>query len=277
MKKLIRNSVIILLCIAVPVAAFLLIRLDDAIPSSQKATVVGELDSIKGESYLTFDDSNEAYAMGVNAEGMPVFKDLNRAFKQMKKDYAPVIEKLKKDYKLKPLTHFNWRIYKVYGWQIQTEDPELLHQCYRFICFFDIYENSFENIILYWIKTAWTRSSLVFRRFLFNYILFLKQPIDLQNAFLFQQKLQVYAKKIIGQWSVNAAAHSDGEAFGNGEAKAGGFAASGGVGGVETVKDVRKIVGGDAVGRVFKGDVHCFIQPFGSYGKTALAVGQGIA
>lgn len=152
MKKLIRNSVIILLCIAVPVAAFLLIRLDDAIPSRQKATVVGELDSIvnaSGEPYHTFDDSNEAYAMGANAEGMPVFKDLDRAFEQMEKDYAPVIKELNRKYRLKPLSRFNWRVYGVYGWQIQTEDPELLHQCYRFICFFDIYENSFENIILY--------------------------------------------------------------------------------------------------------------------------------
>ncbi|WP_195267895.1 hypothetical protein [Eubacterium sp. 1001713B170207_170306_E7] len=150
-KKLFRKFSIILLCFFIPAAAFLLLHLDDAIPSRQKAAVVGELDSavsITGQPFLPFDDSSEAYAMGVNAEGMPVFKDPDQAFIQIKKDYTPGIKELQKEFKLKPFNRFYWRPYETYGWQMSTSDPELRYQGNRVCRFISIYKNSFDNIIL---------------------------------------------------------------------------------------------------------------------------------
>lgn len=66
----------------------------------------------------------------------------------------------------------------------------------------------------------------------------------------------MYAKHIIVKRRTDAAAHAGGKAFGDGKAQAGGLTASGHIGGVEAVKNTWKIVGGNAVRTVLKGNVY---------------------
>lgn len=66
----------------------------------------------------------------------------------------------------------------------------------------------------------------------------------------------MYAKHIIVKRRTNAAAHAGGKAFGDGKAQAGGLTASGDISGVEAVKNTWKIVGGNAVRTVLKGNVY---------------------
>lgn len=87
----------------------------------------------------------------------------------------------------------------------------------------------------------------------------------------------MYAKYIIVKRRTDTAAHTGGKAFGDGKAQAGGFTASGHIGGVEAVKNIGKIIRGDAVRTVLKGDIHSVVLRYGFYGKMTFAVGQGIA
>ena len=48
--------------------------------------VVGEYDTTKLSN--AFDQTNEAYSIGANQDGMPIFKDTNKALEQALIDYA---------------------------------------------------------------------------------------------------------------------------------------------------------------------------------------------
>ena len=92
---------------------------------------------------VSFGD-NEAYALGENSKGMPIFKDTDKALAQAIIDYADGFKAIEEQYNLKPVSKKNRKDYKTYGWQLNTEDENIKKQGGRITQFFDFYENSFE-------------------------------------------------------------------------------------------------------------------------------------
>jgi len=88
---------------------------------------------------------NEAYEIGANAKGMPIFRDVNEAFKQAQIDFKQGFEAISKEYELDPVNQTNYQDYKTYGWQLETKDETVKQQGIMITKFFDIYENSFDD------------------------------------------------------------------------------------------------------------------------------------
>ncbi len=86
---------------------------------------------------------NEDFAIGANKYGYAVFKDPDKAFKTLKKEYKDGINLIKKEYKLPPLLRSTYQLYKSYGFQAQSDSLKETLEA-RFVSrFLDIYENSF--------------------------------------------------------------------------------------------------------------------------------------
>lgn len=106
--------------------------------------VIGE-EGIKGSVDVTKYANNPAYEIGADKEGYAVFKNPDKAFAQMKIDFAKGLAAIKEEYKLSKLSRWNFRTYGQYGWQLtKTKDAEIINQGARISQFFDIYENSFD-------------------------------------------------------------------------------------------------------------------------------------
>ena len=105
--------------------------------------VVGEYDTseLRGDFIKS---GNDAYDIGINKDGMPIFKDNDKAFNQALIDYADGFSAIQKEFDLKPIGEKNWEEYKIYGWQLSTDDKDILKQGGEITRFFDIYENSFK-------------------------------------------------------------------------------------------------------------------------------------
>lgn len=105
-----------------------------------------ELEGIKGDvNTKYFEEINIDFEIGANKYGIAVFKDPEKAYKRLKKDYAKGIKLIQKEYKLPPLTNFTFDLYSTYGWQVTTGTEEEQKEA-RFVSgFFDIYENSFNE------------------------------------------------------------------------------------------------------------------------------------
>lgn len=86
---------------------------------------------------------DEAYKVGANKEGKPVFVDPDAAFKQAVIDYKEGFKAIQEEYYLFPITKLNWRSYGYYGWQLTHEDEDIIDQGYEISRFFEIYKNSF--------------------------------------------------------------------------------------------------------------------------------------
>lgn len=104
--------------------------------------VVGEYNTSKLSN--DFNQSNEAYAIGANKDGMPIFKDTSRAFDQARIDYADGFTAIQEQFNLEPVNGKNWGSYKTYGWQLTTDAEDIQKQGSEITQFFDIYENSFK-------------------------------------------------------------------------------------------------------------------------------------
>ena len=104
--------------------------------------VVGEYDTTKLSN--TFDQTNEAYSIGANQDGMPIFKDTNKALEQALIDYADGFTAIQKQFNLAPVNDKNWENYKTFGCQLTTDDENIKKQGCEISQFFDIYENSFK-------------------------------------------------------------------------------------------------------------------------------------
>jgi hypothetical protein len=86
----------------------------------------------------------EAYDIGANINGMPVFKNPSLALKQAIVDYGDGFEGISKEFQLGEVSKTNYEEYKIYGWQLTTGTQEEKKQGRIISQFFDIYENSFE-------------------------------------------------------------------------------------------------------------------------------------
>lgn len=105
------------------------------------AIVVDEYDVSK----LSVDfGHNEAYEIGANIEGMPIFKDSKKALDQAKLDYKAGFEAVATEYNIEPISHKNYKDYKVYAWQVPIKNKAVQEQGVEISKFLDIYENSFK-------------------------------------------------------------------------------------------------------------------------------------
>ncbi|WP_291958178.1 M56 family metallopeptidase [Mahella sp.] len=110
---------------------------------SGKSKVVSEYEYIDNLGGDFVRSGIEAYAIGANRDGMPVFKNPDAAFAQAKKDYADGFAEIAKEFDLDPVSKNNYDLYKIYGWQLTTKEQAIRKQGVTISQFFDIYENSF--------------------------------------------------------------------------------------------------------------------------------------
>ncbi|RTQ92969.1 hypothetical protein EKG35_10280 [Lysinibacillus telephonicus] len=104
--------------------------------------VFGEYDTSKLSN--DFNQNNEAYSIGANKDGMPIFKDTNKAFEQALIDYENGFIAIQEEFNLDPVNSENWESYKIFGWQLTTDVESIRKQGSEITQFFDIYENSFK-------------------------------------------------------------------------------------------------------------------------------------
>jgi len=112
-----------------------------ACENQSSSAVVGDYNV----SELNIDFGNsDAYEIGANDKGMPIFKNTEKALAQAISDYQVGFEYLASEFNLEPVSHENYEMYKVYGWQTNVSDEMIKQQCIDITGFFDIYENSFK-------------------------------------------------------------------------------------------------------------------------------------
>lgn len=88
--------------------------------------------------------NDSAYKIGSNKYGETIFKNPEKALKQLKKDYTEGIKAIQDEYSLFPISNWNFRKYGKYGWQLtETSDASVKEQAAKVTQFMDIYENSF--------------------------------------------------------------------------------------------------------------------------------------
>ncbi len=85
----------------------------------------------------------DAYKIGANQYGKPIFIDKDKAFQQALIDYANGFEAIQVEYKLSKIRKSNWKLYGVYGWQLTKADEKAQKEGLAITQFFDVYENSF--------------------------------------------------------------------------------------------------------------------------------------
>lgn len=88
--------------------------------------------------------NNDAYDIGENKNGKPIFKNTDKAFEQALIDYADGFKAIQEQFDLREVSKKNWEMYKTYGWQLVTDDENTQEQGREITQFFDFYENSFE-------------------------------------------------------------------------------------------------------------------------------------
>lgn len=130
-KLIIAISCLLVVCLAAAVIAF---RLP---PRPYK--IVGEYN---GPAWLA-DFQGEPYQVGLNEIDKPAFVDPKAALKQAETDFADGFQLIAEQCDLSSPGYSNYSLYKTYGAQIQTDDPELREECVKVSQFFDIYENSY--------------------------------------------------------------------------------------------------------------------------------------
>ncbi|WP_409370018.1 hypothetical protein [Lysinibacillus sp. 38-6] len=87
---------------------------------------------------------NEAYEIGANTDGMPIFKNTDKALEQAQIDYQEGLRAIAMEFDLEPISNSNINDYKKFGWQITVKDKHVSQQGIEISKFLDIYENSFK-------------------------------------------------------------------------------------------------------------------------------------
>ena len=141
------------------IAAFLTVMLSLGYYVIRSYGIYAESDKIVAEYSGAADMSlymgNEAWEFGENKYGEPVFKDPRKAFDHARDKFSKVIEYIwrsEKDHNLYihgfDYNHFQY--YKVFAWQVQTDNEEIRKQGVELTKFLDIYENSFKKWLWVW-------------------------------------------------------------------------------------------------------------------------------
>ena len=149
-----KNKFLILITSALFIIAFatlgkvLLVKWGYILDSNLKYSqiYVTEYSNIKANVDVNkFGKINIDFDIGANKYGYAVFKNPNKAFNRLKKDYSKGIELIRKEFNLLPLNNFTYKNYKTYGWQVTTGTAEEKKQARFVSSFLDIYNNSFSQ------------------------------------------------------------------------------------------------------------------------------------
>lgn len=144
---------ILIICILSAILIFIIGRyilvkcgfiIDDNLKYSQ-VYIVGESNNKGNVDINKYGRINIDFDIGANRYGEAVFKNPQKAFKTLKKEYSKGIQLIQKEFNLLPLTNFTYKSYKTYGWQVTTGTDEEKEQARFVTSFLDIYENSFNN------------------------------------------------------------------------------------------------------------------------------------
>lgn len=108
-----------------------------------KNKVVDDYDTSMLESNF-LKTNNEAYEIGANEDGIPIFKDTDKAFEQILIDYEDGFKAIKEEFELETISKKNYEDYFTYGWQLSSDNEDIKEQGKEITQFFDIYENSFK-------------------------------------------------------------------------------------------------------------------------------------
>lgn len=118
--------------------------IDDNLKYSQ-VYIIGESNNKGNVDINKYGRINIDFDIGANKYGEAVFKNPQKAFRTLKKEYSSGIKLIQKEFNLLPLTNFTYKSYKTYGWQVTTGTEEEKEQARFVTSFLDIYENSFNN------------------------------------------------------------------------------------------------------------------------------------
>lgn len=123
---------------------------------------ISDEENIKGDVDINkFGKINIDFDIGANKYGFAVFKNPYRAFRRLKKDYKDGIKLIKKEFRLLPLSNFNYKSYKTYGWQVTGGSDRAREQARFVSSFMDIYENSFRTSLVF-SKSSYNEGELLF-------------------------------------------------------------------------------------------------------------------
>jgi transcriptional regulator with XRE-family HTH domain len=101
-------------------------------------------DNLKGNvNYDKYESISMDFEIGANKYGYAVFKNPAKALRRLKKNYSKGLKAIQREFKLLPLSMFNFRMYGIYGWQLSDATDEEKEQGIFISHFFDTYENSF--------------------------------------------------------------------------------------------------------------------------------------
>lgn len=89
----------------------------------------------------------EAYRVGSNSVGKPVFIDLEAAWDQMLLDYADSLAAVEEQFVHKPIDKYNWKQYETYSWQLDESlcGSETQQEGVTLSLFLGVYANSFDH------------------------------------------------------------------------------------------------------------------------------------
>ncbi len=93
---------------------------------------------------LQFDYQHvEAYKIGADSKGNPVFYEPEKALEQAEKEFAEGFWYLKTEYGLQDVKT-DYEDYETYSWKAETSDEVINSQCEAIGSFLSIYSNSFQ-------------------------------------------------------------------------------------------------------------------------------------
>lgn len=144
-SKIIIISLCVLMIIYIIISSLLNIfpRYGEDLKYSQEY-IVGQGNIIGEVKIEKFAERGLVYEIGANKYGYAVFKDPDKAFKTLKREYSDAIRLIQREFSLLPLTKATIQLYKTYGRQVTTGTKEE-KEAARFVAqFMDIFENSFK-------------------------------------------------------------------------------------------------------------------------------------
>lgn len=97
--------------------------------------------NVKVQEFL---DHGEEFAIGADENGKAVFKNPQKAYEALVRDYSDGINLIQEEYKLGPISNRCYEDYKIYGWQVNTGSEESKKQAAFVTQVLGIYENSFD-------------------------------------------------------------------------------------------------------------------------------------
>jgi uncharacterized protein YxeA len=136
-------NLIIIIIIIISVILYLTYPKYDHNKSYVNDYIVGAK-GIKGNVDISNWGNKKSFEIGVNKEGYAVFRNPDKALRQIKIDYSKGIAAIQKEFFLLPISRWNYKKYRNYGWQLKSKyDLETIIQSRNLSSFLDIYDNSF--------------------------------------------------------------------------------------------------------------------------------------